>query len=263
MRDAHAPLAFDLSGRTALVTGASSGLGARMARVLAAHGAKVALAARREERLEGLVAEIEAQGGTAMAVALDVAEESQIIGAYDRIEAELGTVNTVVANAGIARDMGRATENAASDFDMTYAVNLRGVYLTAREGAKRMMAAGSREREDGRIVLVGSITADRVFAHSATYAATKAGVHQMGRVLATDWARMGISVNMIAPGYIQTEINEHMLDTAYGKRLVDGFPRKRLAEADSLDAALLWLCSDYARQVTGTVVTVDDGQSLG
>ena len=263
MRDPHSPLAFDLSDRIALVTGASSGLGARMAKVLAAHGAKVALAARRVDRLDALRAEIEGHGGTAMAVRLDVPHEDQTIAAFDAVEAEFGSVNTVIANAGLSKDAGLSTDNPPEDFDTTYEVNLKGVFLSAREGAKRMIANGSKQREDGRIVLISSILATVTYPHSAFYAASKAGVSHMGRILALDWARLGINVNMIAPGYIRTEINEAMFDTAYGEKLLAGFPRRRVAQADALDAAVLWLCSDHSRQVTGTVVTVDDGQSLG
>ena len=263
MRDPFSPFTYDLTGRTALVTGASSGLGARMATVLAAHGAKVALAARRVDRLEALKADIEAHGGTAMAVALDVPHEDQTIAAYDAVEAELGPVNTVIANAGLSRDVGLSTDNPPDDFDTTYDVNLKGVFLTAREGAKRMIANGSKQNEDGRIVLISSILARVVYPHMAFYAASKAGVSHMGRILAMDWARLGINVNMIAPGYIRTEINDAMFETSYGEKLLASFPRRRVAQADALDAAVLWLCSNHSRQVTGTVVTVDDGQSLG
>ena len=263
MRDPFSPLTYDLSGRTALVTGASSGLGARMAKVLSAHGAKVGLAARRVNRLEALADEIREHGGQAYAVELDVANEAQVIAAYDAVEDALGPVDTVLANAGLARDVGRSTENPPEDFDLTYDVNMKGVFLTAREGAKRMMAAGSKETGRGRVVLTSSILATKVYPNMAFYAASKAAVSHMGRTLALDWARMGVNVNMIAPGYILTEINEGMVGTPYGDRLVASFPRRRMASAGSLDAAVLWLCSDHSAEITGTVVTVDDGQSLG
>jgi len=262
MRDPHIPFTYDLSGRVALVTGASSGLGVRMAKVLAAQGAKVALAARRVERLTDLKAEIEAHGGTAIAVELDVTSEAQTIAAYDRIEAELGPVDTVIANAGMSKETGLATNNPPEDFDATYDVNLKGVFLTAREGAKRMIAAGSKQSERGRILLISSITSFNVSPHSAFYSATKAGVTQMGRVLAHDWARLGINVNMIAPGYIQTEINDGMFDTDYGLKMLKDWPRRRVIDADALDGAMLFLCSDHSRQITGTMITVDDGQTL-
>ncbi|GLQ24556.1 3-oxoacyl-ACP reductase [Algimonas ampicilliniresistens] len=262
MRDPFSPFTYDLSDRVVLVTGASSGLGARMAKVLATHGAKVALAARRVDRLAQLQRDIEDHGGTAFAVNLDVASEEQTIAAYDAVEAALGPVNTVIANAGIARDLKRATDNPPEDFDTTYAVNLRGVFLTAREGAKRMMAAGSKQSEHGRIVLISSITSFDISPHSTFYSATKAGVSQMGRVLAYDWARMGINVNMIAPGYIQTEINDGLFETDYGRSMLAKWPRRRVIDADALDSTVLFLCSDHSRQITGTVTTVDDGQSL-
>ena len=262
MRDPFSPFTYDLSDRVALVTGASSGLGARMAKVLAAHGAKVALAARRVERLADLKAEIEAHGGTAIAVALDVTSEAQTIAAYDTIEAELGPVETVIANAGMSRDMGRATDNPVEDYAATFDVNMKGVFLTAREGAKRMMAQGSKASERGRIIIISSITSYDVAANMAFYASSKAGVSQMGKVLALDWSRMGVNVNMIAPGYIQTEINDGLFDTPYGQKLRDGWPRRRVIDADALDATVLFLGSNASRQVTGTVTTIDDGQTL-
>lgn len=233
-----------------------------MAKVLAAHGAKVALAARRVDRLSDLKTEIEAHGGTAICVALDVTDEAQTLAAYDQIEAALGPVDTVIANAGIAKDQGRATDNPIEDFDTTYAVNLKGVFLTAREGGKRMMAQGSKQTERGRIVIIGSITSVDVSPHATFYSATKAGVTQMGRVLAHDWARLGVNVNMIAPGYIQTEINDGLFETDYGQTLLNGWVRRRVINADALDGAVLFLCSDQSRQITGSVITVDDGQTL-
>lgn len=262
MRDPHSPFTYDLSDRVALVTGASSGLGARMAKVLAAHGAKVALAARRVDRLAALKAEIEAHGGTAMCVALDVTSEAATTAAYDLIEATLGSVDTVIANAGIAKDQGRATDNPIEDFDTTYNVNLKGVFLTAREGGKRMMAQGAKQTERGRIVIISSITSVDISPHATFYSATKAGVSQMGRVLAHDWARLGVNVNMIAPGYIQTEINDGLFETDYGQTLRASWPRRRVIDADALDGAVLFLCSDQSRQVTGSVITIDDGQTL-
>lgn len=233
-----------------------------MAKVLAAHGAKVALAARRVDRLSDLKTEIEAHGGTAICVGLDVTDEAQTLAAYDQIEAALGPVDTVIANAGIAKDQGRATDNPIEDFDTTYAVNLKGVFLTAREGGKRMMAQGSKQTERGRIVIIGSITSVDVSPHATFYSATKAGVTQMGRVLAHDWARLGVNVNMIAPGYIQTEINDGLFETDYGQTLLNGWVRRRVINADALDGAVLFLCSDQSRQITGSVITVDDGQTL-
>lgn len=251
----------DLSGRIALVTGASSGLGAHMARALADAGAKVVIGARRRGNLDALAAEIEARGGKAHAVSLDVSEEKSVIAAYDEAERTFGVVDTVVANAGIAIE-GRATELPISEFDRLISVNLRGAFLTAREGAKRLIAAGSREKENGRIVIVSSIAARKVFRNSSAYAASKAGVSQMGKALALDWARLGINVNMILPGYIETEIVGDFFETEAGRATLAAFPRRRLTQARDLDGVVQFLCSDAARGVTGAEIVIDDGQSL-
>ena len=255
------PPIFDLSGRVALVTGASSGLGERFARVLAASGAKVVLGARRADKLETLKAEIIAAGGEAIAVSLDVADEASVIAAYDAADAAFGPVDTVIANAGMNLE-GAIVDLAVEDFDAVMSVNLRGVFLTVREGARRLMAAGSRERGHGRMVITCSVTASHVSPGVAVYSASKAAVLQMGRVLARDWARSGINVNMICPGYIRTALNSDWFDTEWGQKQVDRFPRKRLMAEEDLDAMVLYLASDASRAVTGTAFTVDDGQTL-
>ncbi len=252
---------FDLSGRVALVTGASSGLGAGFAKALAAAGAKVVLAARRADRLAQQVAEIEAAGGTAIAVSLDVTDEVSTRAAYDAAEAAFGPVDTIVANAGVA------TENLAlgltvDEVDGLLAANVRGVFLTVTEGARRLDAAGSRERQHGRIVIIGSITADKLFPATSVYGATKAAVRHLGRGLAREWARRGINVNIVQPGYFESEMTATLLESEAGAKLVAGFPRQRLRPASDLHAPLLFLCSDAAAGVTGSVVTIDDGQSL-
>ncbi len=252
---------FDLSGRVALVTGASSGIGVRYARILAAAGAKIVLAARRTDRLDELRSEIVHAGGSAVSVAMDVTDEASTIAAYDAAEAAFGIVDTIVANAGMNSE-GLTTELAIEEFDRTVAVNLRGVFLTAREGARRLIASGSKEKQNGRIVITASITADVIAPGLAVYSGTKAGVVQMGKVMARDWIRKGVNVNMICPGYIRTEINADWFGTPAGAKQIETFPRRRLMEEGDLDVALLWLASDASRAVTGTSITVDDGQSL-
>lgn len=247
-----------LAGRVALITGASSGFGAHFARLFVRAGARVVIGARRVERIAALAAEL---GTAALAVPLDVTDEASLIAAYDAAEARFGTVDTVVANAGVSAP-GRATELALEAVNALVATNFTGVYLTAREGARRMIAAGLREDERGRIVLIGSITAGLTGQGDAAYAATKAGVAHLGRQLAREWVRQGISVNTIQPGYIQTEIAGDWFQTAGGARQVAGFHRRRLCPVEALDAPLLFLCSDAARHVTGAVLTVDDGQAL-
>ena len=252
---------LSLKGRTLLITGASSGIGAHFAEVAAAAGAKLVLGARRTGRLDTLVAAIKAKGGEAIAVAMDVADKASTIAAFDAAEAAFGPVDSVIANAG----MGSETpflEHSADEFDQLMAVNLRGVFLTVQEGAKRMMAAGSRERQHGRIVIISSITAQRVDPGLAIYSASKAAVIQMGKVLAREWARQGINVNSVLPGYILTEINGDWFKTEGGQKQMMRFPRKRVMEIDALDPILLYLASDASKSVTGVGFTIDDGQSL-
>ncbi|MEE4205677.1 MAG: SDR family NAD(P)-dependent oxidoreductase [Erythrobacter sp.] len=245
----------DLSGRTALVTGASSGLGARFGTLLAESGARVALGARRKDRLEALAAEI---GPNAAGIAMDVAREADVIAGYDAAEAAFGTVDTVIANAGVD-GVGLMTEMSEDEIERTLAINLKGAILTAREGARRMMAAGVT---NGRIVLVASITAFEPSPGLVAYAASKAGVVQAARSMAREWARAGICVNTISPGYIRTAINDEWFDTDGGKKQIARFPRKRLMEESGLDGPVLFLCSDAAEFVTGTDFVLDDGQTL-
>lgn len=252
---------YDLKGRVALVTGASSGLGARFARLLAQRGARVVVGARRTDRLAGLVDEIAAAGGEALAVELDVSDEASLIAAYDAAEKRFGTVDTIIANAGISAD-GPALDVSVEALDHLMAVNVRGVFLTVREGARRLIATGSTETGRGRIMIVSSITAQSVEAGLSLYSASKAAVLQMGKVLARDWANKGINVNVLCPGYIETEINADWFATEAGGKQVQRLPRRRLMEPGALDSMLLFLSSDESRYTTGSVFTVDDGQTL-
>ena len=167
----------------------------------------------------------------------------------------------MIANAGVNSE-GSVLDLDMADFDSVLAINLRGVFLTVREGARRMIAGGSADRQQGRIVIVSSITATHVSPGLAVYSATKAAVLQMGKVLARDWARRGVNVNMLLPGYIATELNEDFFATDGGARFTAKFPRKRLMTADDLLPTLLYLASDASRAVTGATFTIDDGQTL-
>lgn len=249
-----------MNGRIALVTGASGGLGARFARVLAAAGVQVVLGARRIEVVSELADHIVADGGRAIGVELDVTCESSVIAAYDRAEQAFGTVTTVVANAGV-NVAAPALDLAAQEFERVLATNVTGVFLTAREGARRLTARGEAG-PGGRFVLLSSITARQVVRGLAPYAASKAAVEQMGRVLAKDWARHGINVNMLAPGNVETDLTSEWFEGEAGRRQLAGFPRRRLMRPEDLDAAVLFLCSDASAAVTGAVFTIDDGQSL-
>ncbi len=248
-------ISVDLTRRTALITGASSGLGARFGRILAASGARVALGARRADRLAALASEI---GPNAAAVQMDVGREADIIAGFDAAEAAFGTIDTVIANAGVD-GAGMITAMSEAEIAHTLQVNLTGAILTAREGARRMMAAGITR---GRIVLVASITAFEASPGLVAYSASKAGVVQAGRSMAREWARSGICVNTISPGYIRTAINADWFETEPGKRQIARFPRKRLMGEEGLDGPLLFLCSDAAEFVTGANFVLDDGQTL-
>lgn len=249
---------LSMDGRIALITGASSGFGAHFARLFVREGARVVIGARRTDRIQALADEL---GDKALAVAMDVTDEDSIKAAYDAAEARFGTVDTVVANAGVSAD-GRATEVSAADLAMLVATNFNGVYLTAREGAKRMVAAGFRDSGRGRIVLIGSITAELTAQGDAAYAATKAGVAHLGRQFAREWVRQGVNVNTIQPGYVQTEIAGDWFQTEGGQRQIAAFHRRRMCPIDALDAPLLFLSSDASQYVTGATLTVDDGQVL-
>lgn len=248
-----------LAGRVVLITGASSGIGARFARVIAGEGAAVVIGARRVDRLEALRESIAADGGKALAVALDVAEEASVSAAYDLAEAKFGSVSGIVANAGVNFE-GRALDLDMARFDQIFAVNVRGVFLTAREGAKRMRAAGTAEA--GRIVLISSITAQMRTPGTAAYSASKAAVTHMGRLLAREWARSGPNVNLLSPGYIPSELAGDWFETEDGKKHIATWPRRRLLDENALDSTLLYLLSDASRNVTGSDFVIDDGQSL-
>lgn len=250
-----------LSGRTCLITGASSGFGAHFARLAAGAGARVALAARRKERVEALAEELRAAGGEAVAVTMDVTDEASVIAGYDAAEAALGTIDTVIANAGVSSP-GRSTDVPAKALAGILDTNVLGVFLTAREGAKRLIAAGSRESGVGRILLIGSMGAEVPVKGEVMYCASKAAVASLGRNLAGEWLRSGINVNVIQPGFILTEMAGEWFASEGGKAQITSFPRKRLQPIESLDQMVLHLCSDASSAMTGSVITIDDGQSL-
>jgi NAD(P)-dependent dehydrogenase (short-subunit alcohol dehydrogenase family) len=247
-----------LCGRTALITGASSGLGATFARTLSASGARVALAARRIGLLKALEAELNDGRAAALAVGMDVADEASTRAAYDRAEQGLGPIDTIIANAGINAE-GLAADMPIEDFDRIFAVNVRGVFLTVREGAKRMIA---RAEPQGRILIVSSVTATSISPGTAAYSASKAAVLHLGRMLAREWARYGINVNMILPGYIKTDINRDYFESERGAKFIAKFPRRRLVEEEDLAPLVRFLCSAESRAVTGSAFAVDDGQTL-
>lgn len=242
-----------------LVTGASSGLGERFARIAAAEGAKVVAGARRVDRLQQLADHIVRDGGQCFPVALDVADEGSIVQAFERAEEAFGAVTSVVANAGVNKS-GLAVDLLMQDYDDLFSVNVRGVFMTAREAARRLLAVG--RAEEGRIVLISSITANVTSPGLAAYSASKAAVSHLGRQLAREWARTGPNVTVLSPGYVATELAGDWFDSEAGQKQVRSWPRRRPMNADALDEALVWLLSNQSRFVTGTDITIDDGQSL-
>lgn len=248
-----------LDGRTTLIAGASSGIGAGFARAIARAGGQVVLGARRLERTQALAEEIGSE--SALAVALDVTDETSVMAAFDGAQARFGTVHGIIANAGTATG-GHSTDVPAQALSGVVDTNLLGSYLVAREGARRLIASGSRDRGDGRVVLIGSITADQNGTGDAMYAATKAALAHLGRQLAREWVRQGINVNTLQPGWIPTEINASWFASERGRADIDKLHRRRLLDASALDPMLLYLLSDASAQVTGGTFTIDDGQSL-
>ncbi len=249
---------FDIAGRTALVTGASSGLGRRFARVLAAHGARVVVAARRLERLEELVKEIEADGGTALPVALDVAQTSQIEDAFNTAENAFGTVTIVINNAGLAVQKS-VLDMTADDWRKTMDVNLDAVWHVAQEAARRMTEAET----GGSIVNIASLLGLRVTRALSAYSASKAAVIQLTKAMALELARHRIRVNAIAPGYILTEMNEAFFESPQAEPFIRMIPQRRVADPSELDGIVLLLASEASSFMTGSVITVDGGHGLG
>ena len=247
----------DLRGKTAFVTGATSGLGRHFAKVLAGAGAAVALSGRRADRLAAVQAEIESEGGRAAAIPLDVTDASAIAPALDAAEAALGPIDILVNNAGLSV-LGFSVEISAADFDKVMATNLRAPFLLATEVGRRMIAAG----REGRIINIASIGAYRVLPGVTPYCISKAGVAMMTQCLAREWARKNINVNALCPGFIETELNDEWFACDKGKAQIETFPRKRLAKDTDLDGMLLLLASEASRAITGSLLTVDDGQSL-
>lgn len=250
---------FDLTGEVAFVTGASSGLGARFAKVLAAQGAKVILGARRLDRLKALEEELESQGHKAAAVALDVSMPKDIAAAFEDVERRFGTVTCLINNAGIARP-GRALELSLEDWRSVIDINLNSVWWTAQEAGRRMVSA----KRAGSIINIASILGLRVDRGHAAYSAAKAGVLQITRSLAVELASHGIRVNAIAPGYIKTEMTQAYLESSKGQAMIRGIPLQRCGEPSDLDGTLLLLASQRASGfMTGSTIVVDGGHMWG
>jgi 3-oxoacyl-[acyl-carrier protein] reductase len=247
---------FNLKDRVALVTGASSGLGVQFARALADNGAAVALVARRVERLKDLQAEIEGQGGRAIAIEADVNDRTAMVRAFDAAEKAFGAVTILVNNAGVAQAAQRAIEVTPEEWRRVLSVDLDAVFYWAQEAARRMLSAG----QQGSIVNLASVLGFGVAKGTAAYAVAKTAVIQTTKALALELAFKGVRVNAIAPGWFVTEINDTYLTGEAGERMKRDIPMGRFGEAGDLDGALLLLASDAGRYITGATIVVDGGQ---
>lgn len=248
---------FDLTGKVALVTGATSGLGRRFALILAKSGASVAITGRRVDRLETLKAEIVSIGGKALPIALDVTDPASIKACVEAAEQGLGPVNILVNNAGM-NVQAMANEVTPEGYDTMFDTNVRGAFFMAQAVGNRMIARG----EGGRIINIASIGAFTQLPGLTLYTMTKAAVAMMTKSLAKEWARKNINVNAMCPGFIETELNSEWFQSEGGQRQIKTFPRRRLGVESDLDGTLLLLASDHSRFITGSLFTADDGQSL-
>jgi NAD(P)-dependent dehydrogenase (short-subunit alcohol dehydrogenase family) len=252
----------NLKEKVALVTGASSGLGSRFARVLAANGALTVLAARRIERLKDLRAEIEAAGGAAHVVPLDVTDLDSVRAAVEQAEREVGPIDILVNNSGVSTTQ-RLVDVTPVDFDFVVGTNVRGAFFMAQEVAQRMIARGKGLADfRGRIVNIASVAGLRVLPQIGLYCMSKAAVVQMTKAQALEWGRFGINVNAICPGYIRTEINDAYWETEGGRKLMQMLPRKRVGGAEDLDGVLLLLVADESQFINGAIIAADDGMSV-
>ena len=247
----------DLEGRVALVTGAFGGLGRHFAETLARAGCEVALAGRRVGEGEAVLASLRSQGATGCVVPLDVRDPASVEAAFDAAKCELGAIDIVINSAGIATTAS-ALEVSEDDWQRVIDTNLSGAWRVAQCAARAMRAAGN----GGSIVNIASILGLRVAQQVPAYTAAKAGLIHLTRSLALEWARHGIRVNALAPGYFETDINRDFFETESGQALIRRIPQRRLGQPAQLDGALLLLASDASSYMTGTVLPVDGGHMV-
>ena len=245
---------FDLAGKIALVTGASGGLGRHFANVLAGAGATVAVAARRMDKITETVAGIEAAGGRALGLGMDVTDSASVAAAFEAIEDQAGLVTVLVNNAGVT-DGQPALEVTEGDWDRVMDTNLKGAWTVAQEAARRMTSA----KEGGVIINISSVLGLRVSKGVVPYAVSKAGLVQLTKALALELAPQNIRVNALAPGYVETDLNREYLESEGGKKQIKRIPQRRPARMEELSGPLLLLASDASSYMTGAVLAVDGG----
>lgn len=249
---------FDLTGKVALVTGATSGLGVRFARVLAGAGANVAITGRRTDRLAEVAKTIGAESKSRVSThALDVTDARSVEQCVGAVEAALGPIDILINNAGM-NVQAMAVDLSEQDFDRVMDTNVKGAFLMAQAVGKRMIV----RKQGGRVINIASIGAHETLPGLAAYCTSKAAVAMLTRSLAKEWARYQINVTALCPGYIETELNSDWFHEEGGKKQIASWPRRRLMEESDLDAMILLLASNASRAITGSIIDVDDGQSL-
>jgi len=245
---------FRLAGHTALVTGASSGLGRHFAGLLARSGARVVAAARRSDRLESLVQTLSQEGLAARACSLDVTQAEGVTACFDELQSSQWLPDIIVNCAGVAVSKPLLSQTL-TDWDTVMDTNLKGAWLISQEAIRRL----TNRQQGGTIINIGSIIGERVAGGVVSYCASKAGLHQLTRAMALEVAKLGIRVNALAPGYIRTELNGEFLNSPAGERLKSRIPQQRFGQPEDLDGPLLLLASDAGRFITGAVLAVDGG----
>lgn len=245
---------LSVQDKVALVTGASSGLGEHFSRVLATAGAKVIVGARRVEKLERLVKEINSKGGEAIAVSLDITDSESVVSALDQAEEKFGPVNILINNAGVG-DSKRFVNVDEESWDFVMDTNLKGAWTVANQVSKRLLTKGL----NGSIVNIASILGLRVGIGESTYSISKAGIIQMTKAMALELGYKGVRVNALCPGYFKTEINGDFFESEKGQTYIKSTPAKRLGNLDELTAPLLMLASDAGSFINGAAIPVDGG----
>jgi len=249
---------FDLTGRLCLVTGATSGLGRQFALCLAEAGAEVVITGRREQRLAEVTAEIEAAGGVAHPQCFDVNDRDAVTACIDHVEAEIGPIWCLVNNSGLSI-LSRPEDTTEEDYDTIFNTNVKAPFHLSQEVGRYMIKRG----QGGRIINISSVGATTVLKGTITYSMSKAALSSMTQCLALEWARYGIRVNAMCPGYIRTEMNTEYYDTEPGQAQINRWPARRIGDDDTLNGLLLLLASEESDFMNGSLIAADDGQPLG
>lgn len=247
---------FDIKGRHIAITGASSGFGHHFAGVLAAHGARVSLGARRTDKLAARVSDIRTAGGEAVALSLDVRSKASIYGFIDQAEAAFGPVDVLINNAGVEAGAKTYMTIDEDDWDFVFETNLKGAWLASKAYTEKVIA---QKRPGGNIIMISSITDKRTIKGQFPYAVSKGALSRMTEVMALEAAKYNIRVNALAPGYILTDVSRLLLESAQAPEFVKGIPMRRFGEFDDLDGPLLLLASDASSYMTGSIVVIDGG----